>query len=64
MRFTMPQMLIAVGVVAVMLGILPFRQRSANYHRMASENARPVGVCKENAKVRLDRQFLVGTPTG
>jgi hypothetical protein len=52
-RFTVRQMMVAVAVVAVLLGVGPFRQRSATYHRKALEHTRLVGVSKENAKVQL-----------
>jgi hypothetical protein len=45
--------MVAVAVVAVLLCVGPFRQRSATYRRKALEHARLVGVSKENAKVQL-----------
>jgi hypothetical protein len=52
MQFTVMRMMVAVAVVAVLLGVGPLRQRSANYHRKAMEHALGVGVSKENAKVQ------------
>jgi hypothetical protein len=44
--------MIAVAVVATLLGVGPLRRRSANYHRKALEHAHLVGVSEENAKVQ------------
>jgi hypothetical protein len=51
-QFTVRRMMIAVAVVAILLGVGPLRRRSASYHRKALEHARLVGVSKENAKVQ------------
>jgi hypothetical protein len=45
--------MIAVAVLALLLVVVPLRQRSANYRRKAVEHARRVGECNENAKVQL-----------
>jgi hypothetical protein len=52
-QFTVRRMMVAVAVVAVLLGVGPFRQRSAKYQRKAVEHAGQVGVSNENAKVQL-----------
>jgi hypothetical protein len=53
MRFTVRRIMVAAAVVAVLLAVAPFRQRSATYHRKALEHSRLVGVSRENAQVQL-----------